>query len=78
MVKQIAIIYAATHAFLDDLQVNECRTFEAGLYKYLDLNGQAWMDVLMEKKVLDEEVTKQLEDLLKGYKHQYMQEREAK
>jgi F-type H+-transporting ATPase subunit alpha len=78
VVKQIAIIYAATHAFLDDLQVNECRTFEAGLYKYLDLNGQAWMDVLMEKKVLDEEVTKQLEDLLKGYKHQYMQEREAK
>jgi F-type H+-transporting ATPase subunit alpha len=78
VIKQIAIIYAGTHAWLDDLPVNECRTFEAGLYKHLELNGQAWMDALREKKVLDETLAGQLDELLKSYKHQYMKEREAK
>ena len=78
VVKQIAIIYAGTHGYLDDLEVRECRTFEAGLHKYLDLNGQAFMDGLREKKVLDDALKAQLEDLLKAYKHQYLKEREAK
>ncbi|MEW6756920.1 MAG: F0F1 ATP synthase subunit alpha [Acidobacteriota bacterium] len=78
VVKQIAIIYAATHGFLDDLEVKECRVFEAGLNRYLDLNGQAWADALMEKKVLDEPLKAQVEDLLKSFKHQYIKEREAK
>ncbi|MEW5763874.1 MAG: F0F1 ATP synthase subunit alpha [Acidobacteriota bacterium] len=78
VVKQIAIIYAATHGFLDDLEVKECRVFEAGLNRYLDLNGQAWADALMEKKVLDEALKSQIEDLLKSFKHQYLKEREAK
>ncbi len=78
VVKQIAIIYAGTHGYLDDLEVRECRAFEAGLHKYLDLNGQAFMDGLREKKVLDDALKGQLEDLLKAYKHQYLKEREAK
>ncbi|MGA9751904.1 MAG: F0F1 ATP synthase subunit alpha [Acidobacteriota bacterium] len=78
VIKQIAIIYAGTHAWLDDLAVSECRRFEAGLYKHLDLNGQAWMDALREKKVLDETLTAQLDELLKSFKHQYVKEREAK
>ncbi len=78
VIKQIAIIYAGTHAWLDDLAVSECRTFEAGLYKHLDLNGQAWMDALREKKVLDESLAAQLDELLKSFKHQYVKEREAK
>jgi F-type H+-transporting ATPase subunit alpha len=78
VVKQIAIIYAGTHGYLDDLEVRECRVFEAGLHKYLDLNGQAFMDGLREKKVLDDALKAQLEDLLKAYKHQYLKEREAK
>ncbi|MGC8762613.1 MAG: F0F1 ATP synthase subunit alpha [Acidobacteriota bacterium] len=78
VVKQIAIIYAGTHGYLDDLEVRECRTFEAGLHKYLDLNGQAFMEGLREKKVLDDTLKGQLEELLKAYKHQYLKEREAK
>ena len=77
VVKQIAIIYAATHGWLDDLPVNSCRPFEAGLYHYLDLNGAEWMKLLREKRVLDEEVSGKLEQLLKEFKHQFKQEQEA-
>jgi F-type H+-transporting ATPase subunit alpha len=77
VVKQIGIIYAATHGWLDDLAVNKCRTFEAGLYHYLDLNGAEWMKLLREKRVLDEEVSGKLEQLLKEFKHQFKQEQEA-
>src|SRR6201995_3929333 len=34
--KQVAIIFAATNGLLDDLPVEECRAFEAELYKFLD------------------------------------------
>ena len=34
--KQVIIIFAGTHGFLDDLKVEDIRAFEDGLYKYLD------------------------------------------
>jgi F-type H+-transporting ATPase subunit alpha len=77
VVKQIAIIYAATHGFLDDIDVAKCRAFEKGLYNYLDLNGQAWMDAVRDKKVMDDAIAGQLEQLLKEFKHQFLTEQEA-
>ncbi len=75
--KQVAIIYAATHGLLDDVDVAECRTFEKGLYNYLDLNGQAWMDSLRDKKVMDDALAGQLDQFLKEFKHQFLKEQEA-
>lgn len=75
VVKQIAIIYAATHGWLDDLQLEECRAFEEGLYHYLDLNGEDFMKSLMDRKVLDEDLTRQIDELLKVYKHGFLQEK---
>ncbi len=77
VVKQVAIIYAGTHAFLDDIEVAKCRVFEQGLYNFLDLNGQAWMDAVREKKVMDDALAGQLEQLLKEFKHQFLKEQEA-
>jgi F-type H+-transporting ATPase subunit alpha len=74
---QIAIIYAATHAYLDELPLDACKDFEDGLYNYLDLNGQEFKKNLLEKKVLDDDVQGELDRLLKEFKHQFMQEREA-
>src|SRR6059036_3826055 len=34
--RQVAIIYAGTQGFLDDLAVSDVRSFEEGLYAYLD------------------------------------------
>jgi F-type H+/Na+-transporting ATPase subunit alpha len=77
VVKQIAIIYSATHGFLDDIAVEKCRAFEKGLYNFLDLNGQAWMDTVRDKKVMDDALAGQLEQLLKEFKHQFLKEQEA-
>jgi F-type H+-transporting ATPase subunit alpha len=77
VVKQIAIIYSATHGFLDDIAVEKCRAFELGLYNFLDLNGQAWTDAVREKKVMDDALAGQLEQLLKEFKHQFLKEQEA-
>jgi F-type H+-transporting ATPase subunit alpha len=78
VVKQIAIIYAGTHGWLDDLAVTQCRPFEKALYHYLDLNGQEWMEGVRTKKVLDETLTAGLEQLLKEAKHQFTQEHDVK
>jgi len=72
--KQIAIIYAGTHGYLDDLAVDKCRAFEKTLDDYLDVNGQDWMDDLAEKKVLDDALTSRLEGMLKECKHQFAKE----
>ena len=77
VVKQIAIIYAGTHGVLDDLAVEKCRVFERGLYNYLDLNGQGFMDGLRDKKVMDDALAGQLDELLKEFKHQFLAEQEA-
>ncbi len=76
--RQIAIIYGATNGFLDDIEVKDCRAFEKALYKYLDVNGQKYTAGLQEKKVLDEELKKELERLLKECKHQFKTELEAR
>ena len=78
VVKQIAILYAGTHGWLDDLAVTQCRAFEKALYHYLDLNGQEWMEGIRQKKVLDETLTAGLEQLLKEFKHQFAQEPDVK
>ena len=34
--RQIAIIFAGTQGYLDDIPVEECRNFEDGLYRFID------------------------------------------
>ena len=72
--KQIGIIYAATNGYLDDIPVQKCRDFEAGFFKYLDLNGQEYSKAVLEGKVLDENAKKLLDRLLSDFKHQFLGE----
>jgi F-type H+-transporting ATPase subunit alpha len=72
--KQVAIIYAGTRGYLDDLTVAQCRPFEKGLYNYLDLNGQDWIDDVSEKEVLDDALAARLETMLKECKHHFFKE----
>jgi len=76
--RQVALIYGAIQGVLDDLEVKECRPFERALYKYLDVNGQRFTELLTERKVLDEEIKKELDRLLKECKHQFVSERETR
>src|ERR1700748_3653044 len=49
-VQQVAIIYAGTNGFLDDLKIEQIRAFEDGLYKYLDTAQTDLLKAIIEKK----------------------------
>jgi F-type H+-transporting ATPase subunit alpha len=52
--KQVAIIFAGTNGLLDDLAVEECRTFETELYRFLENSRPAILNDLREKKTIDD------------------------
>src|SRR5689334_5530227 len=52
--KQILIIYAGTNGYLDDLEVEQIRSFEAGLLEYVESMNPRLLDSIMEKKTIDD------------------------
>src|SRR5438445_11320940 len=75
--KQILIIFAGTSGFLDDLPVGQVRDFEAELYKYVDSTNPGLLRSIMEKKILDDTLKGQLQNVIKDEKETYVAEREA-
>jgi F-type H+-transporting ATPase subunit alpha len=75
--KQILIIYAGTNGFLDDLPVDQVRDFEAELYKYVDATNPGVLRAIMEKKVLDDALKGQLQDVIKQAKQQFVATKQA-
>jgi F-type H+-transporting ATPase subunit alpha len=70
--KQILILYAGANAHLDDLTVEQCRPFEAELYRYVDNAHQDVLTEIREKKILSDDLKAKLEALLKEFKKQFL------
>src|ERR1700688_953647 len=75
--KQILIIMAGTGGFLDDLPGAQERDFETELYKYVDSTNPGLLRSIMEKKILDDTLKSQLQNVIKEAKQQFVSEREA-
>jgi F-type H+/Na+-transporting ATPase subunit alpha len=75
--KEILIIFAGTNGFLDDLQVEEIRAFETGLYPYVDSMHADLLKEILEKKALDDGLKKRMEGLLNEYKQSFLAERQT-
>jgi F-type H+-transporting ATPase subunit alpha len=73
--KQVAIIYAGTKGFLDDLEVSECGAFEQSFYRFLDTSHAALLAKIREKKALDDEIMKQLAAAIKDAKEKFTAEK---
>jgi F-type H+-transporting ATPase subunit alpha len=69
--KQIAVIFAGTRGFLDDVPVEKVRQFEEGLLKFLEGNYPQILTDIKEKKVLSEELEKELEKAIKEFKEAF-------
>src|SRR5680860_671066 len=65
--KQVVAYYALINGLMDNVPVERVKEFEAGLYKYADLND-AVLKLIEEKKELDEEVETGLKKLIGDYK----------
>lgn len=63
--------------FLDDLPVDQIRDFESELYKYVDTTNAGLLRTIMEKKILDDQLKSQLQNVIKEAKQQFVAQREA-
>ena len=74
--KQIAIIYAGTNGYLDDLTIEQCRPFEKELYDYLDAQGAGGMlGQLRDKGKIDDELKTAMESALHECKAAFLARR---
>ena len=69
--KQVAIIFAGTNGFLDDIPVNQVHRFELELHQDLDSAHAAWVRLFNEKKVMSDDVKKALVDALTEFKRTF-------
>ena len=66
--RQVAIIYAGTNGYLDDLPVTSIRPFEQGFYEYLDKEFADLMHDLRAKYELTDANEAKLKKALESYK----------
>jgi F-type H+-transporting ATPase subunit alpha len=76
--KQVAIIFAGTNGFLDDLEIEDCREFEAELYRYLENARPEVLRRIATQKEFDkkDELRNELKAALSEFKQKFVAERQ--
>jgi len=54
--RQVAMIFAGTNGYLDNIPVSEVRSFETELYKHIETRHAAVFSGISEKKQLDDDL----------------------
>jgi F-type H+-transporting ATPase subunit alpha len=68
--QQVAIIFAGTKGFLDDVEVSSVRDFENGMYAHAEVNDAALWDDIEAAGKLDDELEARLRTVIEDYKSQ--------
>jgi F-type H+-transporting ATPase subunit alpha len=78
--KQVAILYAVTKGILSRVAVADVRTYEAGLYSFLDTdaNGAAAMEEIRSTGKLEEDTEEKLKAALNDYTDSFLNTRPEK
>ncbi|MCJ8328842.1 MAG: F0F1 ATP synthase subunit alpha [Lentisphaeria bacterium] len=69
--KQVAIIYAGTNGFLDDIDVDQVRPFELALDDAMDSSYAEWVRLFDKEQAMTDEVKEGLETLLNNFKSKF-------
>ncbi|HEX3880438.1 MAG TPA: F0F1 ATP synthase subunit alpha [Bryobacteraceae bacterium] len=72
--KQIAIIFAGTQGFIDDLPIEQCRKFEEELYRFIESGHPTIFEEIRNKKALDDSLKAKLTGAIKELKDRFVQE----
>ncbi len=72
--KQIAIIYAGTQGFIDDLPIEQCRKFEEELYRFIESAHPTIFEEIRNKKALDDTLKSKLTAAIKEFKARFVAE----
>ena len=65
--KQVCILYAATHKYLQDVAAELVKEYEKGLYEYLDANADALLRSIRETGKLEQADEDALNEVLTAY-----------
>jgi F-type H+/Na+-transporting ATPase subunit alpha len=65
--RQVAIIFAGTNGYLDNIPVSELRAFETDLYRFIDNRYPELFRAIAEKKQLDDQLKGTLTDAVKEF-----------
>lgn len=74
MENQVAILYALTNGFLDDVDVEKIKNWEEDFQRYLDSSAKEVLGLIAEAKELTEDVVTKLEKAIKDFKDIYQSE----
>jgi len=69
--KQVMIIFAGINGFLDDLKVFQVKKFAIGLYGYIDKKYPEIEKEIEDKKELNKDLVKKLEEAIKSFKLEF-------
>jgi F-type H+-transporting ATPase subunit alpha len=75
--KQIAIIFAGTNGYLDNIEIADIRAFETELYDFLEVRHPQILRTIAEKKQLDDELKASLNQGIKGFATEFAARRSA-
>jgi len=76
--KQVAIIFAGTNGYLDDLAIEDIQPFELGLYEFMDNSYPSVGSQIVQKKQIDEPLRGEIRKMLEEYKAKFRAERKEK
>jgi F-type H+-transporting ATPase subunit alpha len=65
--RQIAIVFAGTNGYLDNIAVSDVRTFETELYSFIDSRQPELFRGIAEKKQLDDQLKASLDGAVKQF-----------
>ena len=72
---QVAIIYAVTHNFLEDVEVGDIAAFEQGLFEAMEEKHQDIIDAIHQTGDLSKENAAKLEEAIGQFKASFLNAR---
>jgi len=66
--RQVAIIFAVTNGYMDDVEVKDCQQWERDFLEYLSSTHGKLLEAIRTKKVLDDDLTNQLKAAITAFK----------
>ena len=71
------MIWAATKGYVDDIAIENVRTFEAELLQFVENSHPGVLQSIREKKVLTDEITADLKQVLQDFKELWKERSET-
>jgi F-type H+/Na+-transporting ATPase subunit alpha len=69
---QVAILYAATKGYLDDVPTSRVKDFESQLYRFLETERPKILSAIAETKALPDELAAELDEAIKAFRESFL------